>query len=48
MEDIRAESDVDIELNDQKVKDLKALWSDPAIQTAYRRGNEISLHDSIG
>jgi guanine nucleotide-binding protein subunit alpha len=24
---------------------LQALWNDPGVQTAYRRGNEVALPD---
>lgn len=33
-------------LTKQQVQDIKDLWADPAIQTAYSRSNEFQLSDS--
>jgi len=26
---------------------IKALWADPSVQAAVRKGNEFALHDNI-
>lgn len=33
-------------LSQQHVSDIKGVWADPAIQTAYKRANEFQLSDS--
>jgi len=40
------EKEVKGPLTQQQLQDLTGLWSDAAIQTAYKRSNEFQLHDS--